>query len=62
MISAKNLSEGIDYSSLKYECTQKLESILDKFTLKDKNNYGRLNDLGYSKPATYYSHADEIRI
>lgn len=58
----KNLSEGVDDPSLKNEYAKKLEGILDKYAVKDKSNYGRLIDLGCSKPATYDSHTDEIQV
>lgn len=58
----KALTEGADDSQLKNEYAQMLECILNKYAIKDKANYGRLLDLGCTKPATYDPSVDEIRV
>lgn len=56
------LSEGVDDPKLKEEYAQKLELILSKYVMKDKFNYGRLIDLGCTKPATYDPDVDEVKV
>lgn len=56
------LSKGLDDPELKNEYAKKLEGVLNKYVAKDKANYGRLIDLGCTKPATYDSDADEIEV
>ncbi|MDD2029323.1 hypothetical protein NPS42_26425 [Pseudomonas putida] len=48
----KNLAQGVEDLELKDKCARKLEEILDRYSVKDKFNYGRLMDLGCTKPAT----------
>lgn len=55
------LSRGADDPKLKEEYAHKLELILDEYVIRDKSNYGRLIDLGCTKPATYNPDVDEIR-
>ncbi|WP_256249896.1 NTF2 fold immunity protein [Pseudomonas sp. NBRC 111124] len=56
------LSKGVDDSELKGEYAQSLEVILCEYAIKDKSNYGRLIDLGCTKPATYDPDTDEIQV
>lgn len=58
----KALSEGVDDPKLKEAYAQRLELILSKYVIKDKFNYGRLIDLGCTKPATYDPDVDEIKV
>ncbi|MGF6393562.1 NTF2 fold immunity protein [Pseudomonas plecoglossicida] len=54
------LAKGVDDPKLRSEYSLKLESILDGCAVKDKSNYGRLIDLGCTKPATYDPDSDEV--
>ncbi|MFJ4068645.1 NTF2 fold immunity protein [Pseudomonas sp. NPDC089996] len=56
------LGQEVDDSGLKEEYACKLECILNKYAVKDKSNYGRLMDLGCTKPATYDPDSDEIEV
>ncbi|MNM93927.1 Immunity protein RhsIA [compost metagenome] len=56
------LSKGLDDSKLKNEYAKRLGGVLNKYVVKDKANYGRLIDLGCTKPATYDSDTDEIKV
>ncbi|MDZ3991664.1 NTF2 fold immunity protein [Pseudomonas sp. Teo4] len=56
------LSKGVDDLALKENYALKLERILDAFALKDKSNYGRLIDLGCTRPATYDPKTDEVEL
>lgn len=58
----KNLAHGIEDSQLKEKYAKQLEEILDKYAVKDKSNYGRLVDLGCTKPATYDPATDELEV
>ena len=58
----KNLAHGIEDSQLKEKYAKQLEEILDKYAVKDKFNYGRLVDLGCTKPATYDPATDELEV
>ncbi|QHG68219.2 NTF2 fold immunity protein [Pseudomonas putida] len=56
------LGEGVDKVGLKEEYAHELERILNKYAMKDKFNYGRLIDLGCTKPATYDPDSDRFEI
>ncbi|HBM62443.1 MAG TPA: hypothetical protein DD418_00370 [Pseudomonas sp.] len=58
----KSLAQGVEDSQLKEKYAKQLEEILDKYAVKDKSNYGRLVDLGCTKPATYDPATDELEI
>ncbi|AYN13530.1 MULTISPECIES: NTF2 fold immunity protein [Pseudomonas putida group] len=58
----KSLAQGVEDSQLKEKYANQLEEILDKYAVKDKSNYGRLVDLGCTKPATYDPATDELEI
>lgn len=58
----KNLAHGIEDSQLKEKYAKQLEEILDKYAVKDKSNYGRLVDLGCTKPAAYDPATDELEV
>jgi len=51
---------GVDDPELRKEYALRLESILDAYAVKDKSHYGRLIDLGCTKPATYDPDNDEV--
>lgn len=50
------------FPQLKEKYARKLEEILDKYAVEDKYNYGRLIDLGCTKPATYDPATDELEV
>ena len=58
----KSLAQGVQDSQLNEKYANQLEEILDKYAVKDKSNYGRLVDLGCTKPATYDPATDELEI
>lgn len=58
----KNLAQGVEDLELKDKYARKLEEILDRYSVKDKFNYGRLMDLGCTKPATYDPATDELEL
>ncbi|MDF3174915.1 hypothetical protein PshuTeo2_32090 [Pseudomonas hunanensis] len=58
----KSLAQGVEDSQLKEKYAKQLEEILDKYAVKDKSNYGRLVDLGCTKPATYDPATDELEV
>jgi len=57
-----NLNKGADSLELKETYASRLERILDAYALKDKSNYGRLIDLGCTRPATYDPETDEVEL
>lgn len=54
------LALGVEDPELKERYTRKLEEIFDAYVVKDKSNYGRLIDLGCTRPATYDPATDEL--
>lgn len=56
------MAHGIEDSQLKEKYAKQLEEILDKYVVKDKSNYGRLVDLGCTKPAAYDPATDELEV
>jgi len=55
-------AEGKDDIGLKQAYASKLKIIFDAFAFKDKSNYGRLIDLGCTRPATYDPGTDVVEL
>ena len=58
----ENLAGGGDDPAIKIRFSGNLEEVLQKFALKDKNNFGRLIDLGCANPPTYDPQSDVIEV
>lgn len=57
-----NLSKGIDGREIYTDYINWLENILEKFSVRGKLNWGRLIDLGCTKPVTYDPDIDSISV
>lgn len=57
-----NLGKGIDGREIYTDYINRLENILEKFSVEGKLNWGRLTDLGCTKPVTYDPDIDSISV
>ncbi|MBA1190294.1 hypothetical protein G7Z99_14740 [Pseudomonas entomophila] len=57
-----NLSKGINGRGIYTDHINGLENILERFSVRGKLNWGRLIDLGCTKPVTYDPDIDSISV